>query len=378
MFMSCNFCLEFRDQVPVTKNLIYLNHAAISPTPLPVLFESFRYLYNVANFGTIANNEEEKDDFYKIREKIGKLINASSLEISLIPNTSYGINVIAHGIQLEEGDNVVTDSLEFPAVVYPFLKLKSKGIETRIVKINADELDEFEEKIIKNIDERTRLISISHVSFNTGLKVDVKRIAEKAKKVGAYVLLDVIQSAGAISINVKELGADFVVAGGYKWLMAPQGSGFLYVKKGLLIDPPFYGWKTTRNYLDFDATSFELEEGPRRFEIGTIDISASLGLAKSAEIISSHMLEIEKRILFLSSYAIDIAEDKGFHVITPREKKAGIVIIKVKNPKKVAERLLQRRIVVSPRGEGVRISTHFYNTEEEVEQAITAIAQEVS
>lgn len=376
--MSCNFCVDFRNEVPATRNLIYLNHAAISPTPLPVLFESFRYLYEVANLGTIADNEEEKDDFYKIREKIGRLINASPSEISLVPNTSYGINIVAYGLQFEEGDNVVTDSLEFPATVFPFLKLKNKGVETRIVKINTNELDNFEQKIIENIDENTRLVSLSHVSFNTGIRIDVKKIVEKAKNVGAYILLDIIHSAGAISVDVKELNVDFAVAGGYKWLMAPQGSGFLYVKEGLITDPPFYGWKSTKNYLSFDATNFELEKGPRRFEIGTVDISANLGLAKSAEIIFSHKSEIEKRVLYLSSHAIDVAEDKGFEVITPKEKRAGIVVVKVKNPKKVAERLLQRRIVVSPRGEGIRIAAHFYNTEEEIDQAVTAISQEVS
>lgn len=372
------FYTDFRNEVPITKNLIYLNHAAISPTPLPVLFESFRYLYNVANFGTIAVNEEEKDEFFKIRENIARLINALPSEISIVPNTSYGINMIAYGLNMEEGDNVVTDSLEFPTTVFPFLKLKSKGVETRIVKISVEEIDNFEQKIIENIDENTKLVSLSHVSFNTGVKVDVKKIVERAKRVGAYVLLDVIQSAGAVSIDVKDLGVDFAVAGGYKWLMAPQGSGFLYVREGLIIDPPFYGWKSTKNYLNFDPNYFEPENGPRRFEIGTIDISANLGLSKSAEILSSHKLEIEKRVLQLSSYTIDVAQDKGFEVITPKNKKAGIVIVKVKNPKKVAEKLLQKKIAVSPRGEGIRISTHFYNTEEEIDQAVVGISQELS
>ncbi|ARM75033.1 aminotransferase class V-fold PLP-dependent enzyme [Acidianus manzaensis] len=369
------FCLDFRSQIPITKNLIYLNHAAISPTPLEVLFESFRYLYQVSNYGSIADNEEEKDEFMKIRNNIAKLINANPLEISLVPNTSYGINIIAHGLNLEKGDNVVTDSLEFPATVYPFLKLKDKGVDTRIVDVTVDN---FEQEIINHIDENTKLVSISHVSFNTGIKIDVKKISEKAKKVNAFILLDIIQSAGATRVDVKDMNIDFAVAGGYKWLMSPQGSGFLYIKSGLMEDPPFYGWKSSKEYLKFNAKEFELEKGPRRFEIGTIDIAANLGLSKSSEIISSHMSEIEDRVNYLSSYAIDLAEDKKLDVITPKNKKAGIVVVKVKNAKKLAEKLVENKIIVSPRGEGIRISTHFYNTEEEIRQAVNLLSQEVS
>jgi selenocysteine lyase/cysteine desulfurase len=373
IYIVVMFWEDFRELVPATKNYIYLNHAALSPTPLPVLYETFRYLYEVSKSGTIADNEEQKDELFHIRKNISNLIKADPLEISLIPNTSFGINEVAHGIEYDDKSNVVTDSLEFPATVYPFLKIKK--LEKRIV--NAFPYD-IEDKIIENIDENTKIVSISHVSFNTGVRIDVQKIVTKAKKVGALVLLDIIQSAGAIKINVKDLGIDFAVAGGYKWLMSPQGSGFMYIRKGLLEDPPFYGWKSAKNYLDFDPTKFELEKGPRRIEIGTIDIAANLGLSKSAEIISSHEDEIEKRVLQLSAYAIDLAEDKKFEVITPKEKRAGIVVIKVKKPKEITSRLAQRNIIVSPRGEGIRISTHFYNTEEEIEKTINSISQEVS
>ncbi|BDC18337.1 aminotransferase class V-fold PLP-dependent enzyme [Acidianus sp. HS-5] len=367
------FWEDFRELVPITKNYIYLNHAALSPTPLPVLYESFRYLYEVSRTGTIADNEEEKDEFFQIRKNISNLIKADPLEISLIPNTSFGVNEVAHGLEYDEKSNVVTDSLEFPATVYPFLKLKN--VEKRIVKSSPYDI---EDKILENIDENTKLISISHVSFNTGVRIDIQKIVGKAKKVGALVLLDIIQSAGAVKINVKDFDVDFAVAGGYKWLMSPQGSGFMYIRKGLLEDPPFYGWKSAKNYLEFDPNKFELEKGPRRIEIGTIDIAADLGLSKSAEIISKYENEIEKRVLELSAYAIDLAEDKKFHIITPKEKRAGIVVIKVNNPKEISARLAHKNIIVSPRGEGIRISTHFYNTEEEIEKTINSISQEAS
>ncbi|ADX84127.1 aminotransferase class V-fold PLP-dependent enzyme [Saccharolobus islandicus] len=363
---------EFRENLPVTRKYVYLNHAAVSPTPLPSLFEAYRYLYEVANRGSIAANEEEEDELYHIRSKIANLIEAYPDEISLIPNTSYGVNLVAHGLEWKKDDNIVTDNLEFPTVVYPFLKLAKKGVKVNVVKTNPYN---FEEDIISNINKNTRLVAISHVSFNTGLKVDVRKIVKAARENDALVLLDIIQSAGAVRINVEELDVDFAIAGGYKWLMSPQGSGFIYVKRGLIEDPPFYGWKTSADYLDFNPNKFTLEKGPRRFEIGTVDIAANLSLAKSCEIISENMELIESSVTYLSQFAIRLAKDHNMEVITPEEKRAGIVVVKVKKPKEVVKELLREDIVVSPRGEGIRISTHFYNTEEEVQKTIEKILE---
>ncbi|AAK42385.1 aminotransferase class V-fold PLP-dependent enzyme [Saccharolobus solfataricus] len=363
---------EFRENVPVTRKYVYLNHASVSPTPLPSLFEAYRYLYEVANRGSIAVNEEEEDELYHIRSKISNLVGAYSDEISLIPNTSYGVNLVAHGLEWKGDDNIVTDNLEFPTVVYPFLKLTKKGVKINIVETNPYT---FEEDIISHIDKNTRLVAISHVSFNTGLKVDVRKIVKAARENNTLVLLDIIQSAGAVKINVKELGIDFAIAGGYKWLMSPQGSGFIYVKRGLIEDPPFYGWKTSADYLDFNPNKFTLEKGPRRFEIGTVDLAANLSLAKSCEIIGENMELIESSVTNLSQFAIRLAKDHSMEVITPEDKRAGIVIVKVKKPKEIAKELLKENIVVSPRGEGIRISTHFYNTEEEVQKTIEKISE---
>ncbi len=362
---------EFRELVPVTKKYIYLNHASISPTPLPVLFEAYRYLYEVSYRGSIAVNEEEVNDLFNLREKVSKLINVSPEEISFIPNTSYGVNVVAHGLDIKPGENVVTDNLEFPTVVFPLLKLAKKGVKINIIKTNPNT---FEEDILSNINKNTRLVALSHVSFNTGLKVDVKKIAKEARENGSYVLLDVIQSAGAVRVNAKELDVDFIVAGSYKWLMSPQGSGFLYIKKGLIEDPPFYGWKSSENYLEFNSNEFILERGPRRFEIGTIDMSATLALAKSCEILSENMDLVESSVLTLSGITIKLAEEHGLEVITPKDKRAGIVILKVNKAKEIVNSLINENIVVSPRGEGIRISTHFYNTKDEINNVIERIA----
>lgn len=365
---------EFREQIPVTRDYIYLNHAAISPTPIFALMESFGYLYGVSCRGSLHVNAVENNDFYSMRRVISDFINSSPEEISFIPNTSYGINMIVHGLPLSKGDQILTDNLEFPATVYPLYKLAKRGVEIKMVKSSPQEL---EGSILEHITDNVRLIVISHVSFNTGVRLNVKRIADKAKKNGSLLLVDAIQSAGAVKIDVKEMGVDFLVAGGYKWMMSPQGSGFMFVRKGLIPDPPFYGWKTSSTFMEFNPESFSLETGPRRFEIGTMDVSANLAMTKVAERLTPIRDEVERRVLDLSAHAMDVAEDKGLEVVTPREKRAGIVIVKVKDPRKVAENLMSKRIIVSPRGSGIRISTHFYNEEEEVDRAIDEIKNQV-
>ncbi|MEM4046546.1 MAG: aminotransferase class V-fold PLP-dependent enzyme [Metallosphaera sp.] len=363
---------EFREEIPAVKEFVYLNHAAVSPTPIFALMESFRYIYGISSKGSLHANVIENDDLLSLRETVSKFINSSPNEISFVPNTSYGINMIVHGLRLNRGDLILTNNLEFPATVYPLYKLTQRGIKVKMIKSGPAEL---ESSIYNEITDDVKLVVISHVSFNTGVKLNVKRIAEKAKRVGSLVLVDSIQSAGAMKIDVKEMNVDFLVSGGYKWLMSPQGSGFMFVREGLIEDPPFYGWKTSSSFMDFDPERFSLEKGPRRFEIGTVDVSSNLALCKVIERLTPLREDVERRILELSAHAIDEAEDKGLEVVTPKEARAGIVVVKVNEPKKIAEKLLARKIVVSPRGAGIRLSSHFYNTEEEISKAISGIRE---
>ncbi|WP_126451410.1 aminotransferase class V-fold PLP-dependent enzyme [Sulfodiicoccus acidiphilus] len=360
-----------REQFPVTRRYKYLNHAAISPPPLFVLEEAERYLRNVSELGTEEVNRIEEDDFRSMREDVAKLIGASWDEVAFVPNTSYGFNFIVHGLDWREGDNVVTDSLEFPTVVFPWLKLKRK-VEVRIVKPNVET---FEDSVLSHVDSRTRVVAVSHVGFNTGLVVDVKRLAREAHSQGALIVVDVIQSVGAVNVDVREMEADFAVAGGYKWLMSPQGSGFIYVRKGLLGDPPFYGWRTSKNFESYDATNFEIESGPRRLEPGTIDVAANLAMARAARFIKENSSEVLQAVNDLSGYANRRAQEEGLEVVTPMRKRAGITVVMAPKNSELSRHMLANGVVVSPRGGGIRISTHFYNTRGEVDEAVRLISQ---
>ncbi len=361
---------EFRDLVPVTKKYKYLNHAAISPTPLPILMESFRFLYEVAEGGTIAVNQAEREDLNYMREAVGKLINASPQEISLVPNTSYGINMILHGLDLREGDEILTDSSEFPAITSASFKLKKKGVKVKIADVTPET---FEEDLLAHLNEKVKLVAMSSTSFLTGVTPVISRMSRKIKSNGSLLLVDGIQTVGASQIDVAEEGIDFLVSGGYKWMMAPQGSGFMFVRRGLLPDPPWYGWRADASYEDFNPYRFTPDAGPRRFELGAYPLVSLIGMTKSAELIHENSSMIYSRVKELSRIGIECLSDKGMDVLTPVEKRAGIVTVKVKNPKRTVEELWKEKIVISPRGVGVRLSAHFYNDEEEVKQACEQI-----
>jgi selenocysteine lyase/cysteine desulfurase len=360
-----------REQFPVTRRYNYLNHAAISPPPIFVMEEAQSYLKGVSEVGVEEVNRVEEDDFKSLREGLAALINCKWNEISFVPNTSYGFNLLVYGLDWKEGDNVVTDELEFPTVVFPWLRLGDK-VKVKLVK---PDLENFEDSILSQVDSRTRVVALSHVSFNTGVRVDVGKVAREARQLGAITAVDVIQSAGAVKVDVKEMGVDFAVAGGYKWLMSPQGSGFVYVREGLLQDPPFYGWRTSRNFESYDATSFQLEEGPRRFEPGTIDVASNLALARAAKFFVENTDQVYGAVEDLSGYANRRAQEEGFEVVTPMRKRAGITVVKVPKNKEAWKHLMSNRIVTSARGAGIRISTHFYNTRGEVDQALKVLSQ---
>ncbi len=365
--------MEFRDLVPVTRKYKYLNHAAISPTPLPVLMDSFSFMYDVADGGTIAVNYAEREDLNYIRKPISRLINSHVKEVSLIENTSYGINMIIHGIGLKEGDEILTDSSEFPAITSASFKLSKRGIKVKIVEVSPET---FEDDIISNLNENVRLIAISSTSFLTGVTPDLSKIGKEAKSNGSLLLVDGIQTVGAGNIDVEKDGIDFLVAGGYKWMMSPQGSGFMFVRKGLLEDPPWYGWRADSEYEEFNPYKFTPDKGPRRFEIGTYPMVSLVGMKKAAEIIHENSSMIYSRVRELSKLAIECLKDKGMKVLTPEEKRTGIVTVEVKDPRKTVEELFSKyRIIVSPRGKGIRISAHFYNTEEEVKEACENISR---
>ena len=358
-----------REQFPVTKNKVFLNHAAESPLPKPVADAVHKYVEEFSNFGESSIELEDRG-----KSLFAKLINAKPEELAIVENTSMGLNIAANLLRYPPGSKIVTTDMEYPSVVYPWLR-KSLPVKVHYVKnVNGKILLEDVEKAV---DDNTVAVVVSHVEYFNGFRNDLGAISEIAHEHGAYVIVDAIQSAGAVKIDVKKDDVDFLTCACYKWLLGPPGAGYLYVKRELVekFEPPLVGWLSVKpevfETIDFwDIWSLKLSETASRFEVGTPSFISIAGIIQALKMFLDFGMEnIERRILKLTDYLIETVKDLGLKLQTPEEKqyRSGIVNFKISNPKELAEKLNGKNIVVSARSHGIRVSPHFYNIEEEID-----------
>jgi len=366
---------RIREQFPITKSKVFLNHAAQSPLPKPVADAVRRCTDEYSNFGktSIEWNQGGKPLF-------ARLINAKPEEIALVENTSVGLNIAANTLTYPPNAKVVTTDLEYPSVVYPFLR-RRLGAKVHYVKnINGKILLEDMEKAV---DDKTVAVAISHVEYVNGFRHDLRALSEIAHKHGAYFIVDAIQSAGVTQIDVNRDDVDFLTTACYKWLLGPSGAGYLYVKKELIdkFEPPFTGWASVKPEV-FETISFwdiwnlNLSETASRFEAGSPSEISFIGATQGLKMLLDFGVEnIQKRILKLTDLLIGALKKLGIKLQTPEEPqcRSGIVLSNVDRPKELAESLSQKGIVVSARANGLRVSPHFYNTEEEVDKLMEEV-----
>jgi selenocysteine lyase/cysteine desulfurase len=278
------------------------------------------------------------------------------------------------------GSKIVTTDLEYPSVVYPWLR-KSLGVKVHYVKnINGKILLEDVERAV---DDKTVAVAVSHVEYVNGFRHDLRALSEIAHEHGAYLIVDAIQSAGAMQIDVKKDDVDFLTTACYKWLLSPPGAGYLYVKEELIekFEPPFVGWASVKpevfDTIDFwDIWSLRLSETASRFEVGSPSFISLTGATEALKMILNVGIEnIQKRILKLTDHLIESVKSLGLKLQTPEEPqyRSGVVNFKIDNPKELAESLNRKGIIVSARAHGLRVSPHFYNTEEEIDKFMKEI-----
>ena len=369
--LNMNIFQKIREYFPCVKERIFLNHAGVSPLCIPVSEAIQGYLKNK------VSGEEEDFDVDSARKLFAQLINASSEEVALVPNTSTGLSIAANLLKYPRSSNVVTTDLEFPSVVYPWLRIKMiSNLEIRYVKNIKGRLrlEDFE----KAVNDDTVAVVISHVEYGNGFKNDLKAIAEIAHEHGALIVVDACQSAGAMNIDVKRQEIDFLATSCYKWLLGPSGAGFLYVKRDLIeeAEPIFVGWASVKHEIFetvdlWNNTQLVLSETARRFEIGTPSLLSYVGATAALELILKCGIEkIENRIMELTNYLIEKLKEDGFTIQTPQDSsnRSGIVNFKTSKPKEKVEKLHQKGVIVSARMNGIRVSPHFYNTKDDLER----------
>lgn len=369
---------KWRSEFPVTDTFVYMNHAGVAPLSKRVMEAMVGFVQDATVNGAV-NVDSWVETAEICRSAAAQLINADASEIAFMKNTTQGILLAANGIDWKEGDNVVTTAVEFPANVYPWWSLNERfGVETRMVpehdgRIDLDDLAVF-------IDNRTRVVTISHVEFASGFRNDLKAIGEICRERDIWFVVDAIQSLGVIEVDVKSCDIDILAADGHKWLLAPEGAAIFYCAKDKLdrLINTNVGWSSVinpREFLDYDLTQ---KPDATRFEEGSYNTTGLYGLNAAIDLLCEVGIStIEGRVLELTSKLIKGLEDKGYRVATPKDdaERAGIVIFEsgTRTPEDIVERLQDNNIVTADRGSGVRVSPHFYNTEAEIIQLLEVL-----
>lgn len=362
---------EIREKFPVTQSKVFLNHSAYSPLPQPVVDVMRKYNEELCRY------EIDESEYSLGQEFFANLIGAEKDEVALVPNTSTGLNIVANMLDYSDGANIVTTDLEYPSVVYPWLKEKL-GVEVRYVKNVGGKVSLGD--VEKAVDDQTAVVTISHVEYVNGFRHDLKALAEIAHEHGAYLVVDAIQSLGAMPVNVRRNDVDFLTASCYKWLLGPAGAGYLYVRKELVekFEPPFIGWASVNPEV-FDTVEFwdiwklQLSKTASRFEVGSPSFISFVGAAVAIQLLLDMGIEnIQKRVLDLTELLMNSVKSMGFRLTTPEDRRcrSGIVHFLADRAQERAERLKKKGIIVSARSKGLRVAPHFYNTAEEIESLI--------
>ena len=353
-----------------------MDHARVAPLPRPVQVAITAFAEEACEQGTAHYSEWLKETEI-VRARFAKLINADPGEVAFVKNTSEGLSIVANGIDWQEGDNVVVPDIEFPANVYPWMNLKRRGVEVRFVKAVRGRVPF--EQITAQVNSRTRVLSISSVEFNSGFRNDLKRIGEFCKEKEIYFCVDAIQSLGVIPMDVKACHIDFLAADGHKWMLSVEGLGGFYISKEVLDDihPAVVGWDSVINSADYGNYDFTLKPDASRFEEGSFNTLSIYAFgAALALLLETGIEHIEQRVLHLGDHIIKHLQERKLKILSstePGERSGSVCFAGGIDYKKLASFLRENHVIVSVRDHFVRISPHFYNTEDEIDRFFTLL-----
>ena len=357
-----------RSVFPVTKHCTYLNHAAISPLPDPVRAAMSKF---IADRGVIFNRESRYETIPdELRSVLAWLINGTPEEIAFVQNTSTGLNIIANGLPLQPGDNVIFCDMEFPSNVYPWMNLQRRGIETRCIPHDGGGLTV--QALDRHADEHTRVVAVSAVQFLTGFKSDLQALGRWCQEHEAYFVVDGIQALGVAPIDVQACQIDFLSCGGPKWLMGPKGQGFIYCRQELLdeILPPFAGCISVTGWENWRDYNLTFLPDARRFELGCANTIGQIGLLTAIRFLMEIGIPaIERWTLHLTDILIEDLQRRNYGIVSnqgPKRRSAIVSFILPGDMDEAFQKLAAAKVVASKREQYIRISPHCYNTEEEI------------
>ncbi|MBI4310248.1 MAG: aminotransferase class V-fold PLP-dependent enzyme [Chloroflexi bacterium] len=378
-----------RAAIPVTKNLIYMNTGWSGPSPTRVTRRITDQLTYEVERGpaTLDALPRSRAVHEELAKAVGGLLNAPEDTIALTQSTTHGLLIVVNGLDWSPGDEIVTCSLEHPSVMLPSLLLqRSHGVRVRVAEISPnDDKATILAKMEAEMSERTRLVFVSHIQFSCGLRFPAQELAEMAHRRGGYLLLDAAQCAGQIAIDVRGWDVDFYSIPGHKWLMGPDGTGALYIRKELLpaVTPRYPAHGAVEEY-DVKTGALKLNESnPRKFRMSTTSTALEAGMAEAIAFQREIGPDvIEARGLALAATLRDgLYSIPGVAITSPDGGETSTALVTFalagREPREVVELLWARGIaarqVATP--PAVRLCTAFFNTEEEIAQVCAVLGE---
>jgi len=370
---------QLRALFPITERAIYLNHAAVSPPPLPTIEAVRSQLHDVTENGSLNYRS-----WIAVKERARKLaaemIGARTEQIAFMRNTSDGLSTVANGLSWSPGDNVVTFGKEFPSNIYPWLRLRTAfGVEDRMCEERDGRIDLSE--LISLIDSKTRVVAISHVQYASGFRADLERIGRAARAHDALLVVDVIQAMGVIPTSVEPELIDVASGAGHKWLLAPEGVGILYLSDRARerLEPTLVGWISVPDPEDYENFEQEWCRGALAWETGTGPSALIHGLEASLRfLVETGINRIANHLEQLTDYLCERLQGHDYEIVSSRhpDEKSQILCIRHQgglSSMDLYSHLKSRNIITAPRGDRLRVAPHLYNTLEEIDELVEAL-----
>jgi len=370
---------NIRSLFPALSRLTYLNSAAVSPIPTTAISAINEQLNDVAANGSMSfsNWVDTKD---RARALVAEMLHVRSDQIAFTRNTSDGFSSIANGLTWTAGENIVSFAGEFPANFYPWRRIRDEfGVELRLAAESGGRVDL--DELISMIDSNTRVVALSAIQYSSGFRSDLERVGRAARDVDALFCVDIIQAFGAIPFDLPAQYVDAACGASHKWLCAPEGCGIIYLSDRARerVRPTLVGWISVDEPWDFDDRDQSFKSTALAWESGTGCSALFYGMEQSLKLLhETGATTIERHLKQLSDRLCDGINSERYEIVSSRAggESSAIVCIRDRGgrtPNELYNELEAKNIIVSPRGDRLRISPHFYNNETDIDTLIEAL-----
>jgi selenocysteine lyase/cysteine desulfurase len=370
---------EMRALFPIATRYAYLDHAANGPLATPVRSTMEVYLARMTEEPfDLAHWERLRS---QVRTRIAELLSVGPESITFTKNTTAGLGLVAAGLDWETGDNIVGVHREFPSNILPWMGLKRKGVELRLYQPEEGRIDI--KAVVRLCDRRTRVLAISAVQFWSGFRTDLGALATALRGRDVLLVVDAVQAVGGLQVDLSRTPVDFLAAGAHKWLLGPMGVGFAYVGPRMMdrLSPVIIGPDSVvrdREYVDYDLT---FKPGARRFEEAAPNYAGILGMGAAVNLLlRCGAPAVEEVVLRLADRLRDELPSRGYELVVkplaPSER-SGVVSFRHPRmvPAELHTRLREAGVVISLRGDFLRASAHYYNSDEDLDRLLEALPQ---